>query len=875
MGIDIGVSPPLHWTHSTGDDNSLSIENCNSDGFRSRTLRHLPHNTSLLVRPRGIPGRANISTLLIGLGAIVLFSGCDQTPERPLGPDPLIPTMSIDEAKVLLSEERWEEATDALRPYVSQPKPDSEILMMYARALVGSERHTLAVWSLQRLVEREDAPPVARHRYVAALAQGGDEHEAIRYASEVLDENPENLRLLDLRSRAYEKVLNFEAALEDAEAIAAETPERARVVERVLNLLIKVEDWDGARERIDELRSLLERDGVSPGTKAIFCATTSQFERDRENQEAAEKQLRDCLEVSPGQPPLVFALSDLLDVQGRVEEATKFVEGVVETFPNHQLLRDRLAARYAQLGEDEKADATLVETAELLGNMSSWLSLANLRASLGDLEGAVVALDSAVEIAVGQPPADADFDWSRLTPDSRFGIGDIYVRAKRYDRSHRIIESLTEEPAMALLLGARIKLDEGDPAAALADYQEAFKTFPSNPAARYLAGRAAVEVNEFDLAIDLYQDALRSDAAGTDAGLVLGQMLIAEGRFSYAIDTLGFFLVGHPHEPHAIRAMGQAGSAAGMLGFAEKVRLSMAPDSDWLGLVIADHAADIAKLSSPAAAIAYLESSSKLDDPKNFEAFSAWIALAKIVKSEQVESRIATYLTDHKDTNGASMIASRVHYEAGENDEALTALDRAIELNPLLPFGHAERGKLLVEADRLEEALESFDRARELDPLDARAWFSSAEALADAGRQEEAAVRLRELLIDHPWHARAALMLVDLHAEHGVIDDELAYSMARRAARYVGLVGPRAHLVLAGIELERGEAEDAARRFKMMIDAQYEVQTAALGLARSFAAMDRQDDAIEQLELILGASPNEEDAAVAQALLDQLKSGGA
>jgi len=774
-----------------------------------------------------------------------------------------------------LSEERWEEATYGLRPYVSQPKPESEILLMYARALVGSERHTLAVWSLQRLVEREDAPPVADQRYVAALVQGGDEHEAIRHASEVLDENPENLRLLDLRSRAYEKVLNFEAALEDAEAISAETPERARVVERVLNLLIKVEDWDGARERIDELRALLDRDGVSPGAKAVFCATTSQFERDRENQEGAEKQLRDCLEVSPGQPPLVFALSDLLDAQGRVEEATQFVEGVVETFPKHQLLRDRLAARYAQLGDHEKADATLVETAELLGNMSSWLSLANLRASLGDLAGAVFALDSAVEIAVGQSPSDADFDWSRLTPDSRFGIGDVYVRAKRYDRSRRIIESLTEEPAMALLLGARIKLDEGDPAAALADYQEAFKTFPSNPAARYLAGRAAIEVNEFDLAIDLYQDALRSDAAGTDAGIVLGQMLIAEGRFSYAIDTLGFFLVGHPNDPHAIRAMAQAGSAAGMFGFAAKVRSSIAPDSGWLGLVIADHAAEIATLNSPAAAITYLESSSNLDDPKHFEAFSAWIALAKIVKSEEVESRIAAYLRDHKDTNGASMIASRVYYEAGENDEALRALDRAIELNPLLPIGHAERGKLLVEAGRLEEALESFDRAQELDPLDARAWFSSAEALADAGRQEDAATRLRELLIYHPWHARAALLLVDLHAEHGVIDDELAYSMARRAARYAGLVGPRAHLVLAGMELERGEAEDAARRFKMMIDAQYEVQAAALGLARSFAAMDREDDAIEQLESILGASPNEEDAKSAQALLDRLKSKGA
>lgn len=102
----------------------MSIENCNSDDFGSRTPRHLPHKITLLVCPKGILGRAKIFTFILGLGAIVLLSACDQTAERPLGPDPLIPTMSLDEAKVLLSEERWEEATDALRPYVSQPKPE-------------------------------------------------------------------------------------------------------------------------------------------------------------------------------------------------------------------------------------------------------------------------------------------------------------------------------------------------------------------------------------------------------------------------------------------------------------------------------------------------------------------------------------------------------------------------------------------------------------------------------------------------------------------------------------------------------------------------------------------------------------------------------
>ena len=73
---------------------------------------------------------------------------------------------------------------------------------------------------------------------------------------------------------------------------------------------------------------------------------------------------------------------------------------------------------------------------------------------------------------------------------------------------------------------------------------------------------------------------------------------------------------------------------------------------------------------------------------------------------------------------------------AGERTQALSTLDRALALAPLLSSLHLERGELLLALARLEEAAAAFKLATELHPGEATAWLRLAEMELRAGRLE-------------------------------------------------------------------------------------------------------------------------------------------
>lgn len=786
------------------------------------------------------------------------------------------PTMSLDEAIRLVRQKRHEEAIEALLPYVSMPKPETRALVAYGRALIGVNRHTRAIWSFQRVLERPDAPPDAPHAYGAALVFGGDEFAAIDFATAHLEKEPDDVWMLDIRAQAYEAAMDFERAVEDLEIVQAERPNNPRPLERLLNLLIQIEDWDSARQRMNELREMLVETGAEGDARVSFCVSAAKFEQERGELEAAEAELRGCLEEFPAEPPLVFALEELLDESGRVDEATALIEGLSEAFPKRQLIRQGHAARLARLGRLDEADALLRETAETDGHYNSWLALANLRLSLDDLDGTVEALDRAVEAAMETPADDPGLDWGRMNPPSRFGIGDVYVRAGHFERAERLIASLMEdEPAMALLLRGRMKLEQGDPRGALDDYQEAFVTFPSNPAARYLAGRAAVELGEFDLALDLYQDALRSDPAATDAGLVLAQMLLAEGRINWALDALSFQMSRAGADPKVARVMARAAATGGAHQFAEGLRAEMAKNAQWAGIALAEQARDVAALKGPGKALAYLEQSESLDEPTHYEAFWAWVRLAKMEgREEEARRREAAYHARHADKAAGWIVRGRLHFEDDEPDAAVEALRKAVELNPLDPTIHRELGLALVVAGRVDDGVAELDRAADLDPQDPEAPFHAVMALYDAERYEEATARIDAMLIPHPWHGRAALIAFDIERALGRENSERAYEMARRAARYSKACGPRAHLAYARQALRRGETKTALSAFEKTILAAYDVANARHGAAQALAALGRSEEAIAQLELAL-SSPELDEPVAARVLLEELESGRA
>lgn len=864
-GIDISVPVPLQCRHSMRGPSPLSRKKSMPGGYDPRTPRHISHSDA----PRENASPALLAGMIV---AAFLALACSSGEQDPLGEDPREIQVPLEDATELIRAQQYEAAIEALGPHVSVPDPSTQALVLYGRSLIGARRSSLAIWSLQRAVEREDAPPRAPRFYAQALLAGGEDLAAIDYATHHLEEvDPEDYHMVDIRAQAFEVAMDLESAVDDLEVLAAESPGNARVIERLLNLLIQIEDWDGARERIVDLETLLERPGVQQETRTIHCATAARFEISRQEMEAAEAWLDKCLERYPLDTNLVFAREELLDATDRSDEATEYLERLARENPKRQVLRQGYASRLMRLGRVEESEAVLVESAEVDDHVNSWLALANMRLALNDLEGTAAALDEGIRAAMEMPADDPDLDWDRMLPESRFGIADVYVRAGHFDRAERIAASLDdEEPSMAALLRARAMLEQGDPQGALDAYQEAFRTFASNPAARYLAGRAAVEVGEFDLAVDLYQDALRADPTATDAGLVLAQMLMAEGRVNWALDSLTFLVARAGNEPFSLRLMARAGAAGAQHQFAEGVRAELAKNLDWAGIALADQARDIALIASPAEAREYLGQSDKLFEPSHFEALWMWVSLARGTADEEAaRARVARFVADHADSFEAAMIEGRLHAADENLDAAIEALRRAVGLRPFDATAQAEFGTVLVEAERIEEGVEALDRAADLEPRDARPAFLAARTLHDADRLDEAEARYRALIIPHAWHGTAALMLVDLLRSRGDTTSDEVHLLAQRAARYHVVAGPRAFYELGRVELDRGAAEEALAQFEAALRGYRPAADVRLGMARAMARLGREEEARRQLELALQSSELSEPAA-ARALLESL-----
>jgi hypothetical protein len=77
-------------------------------------------------------------------------------------------------------------------------------------------------------------------------------------------------------------------------------------------------------------------------------------------------------------------------------------------------------------------------------------------------------------------------------------------------------------------------------------------------------------------------------------------------------------------------------------------------------------------------------------------------------------------------------------HDLGHFEEALAAFDRAIEIDPRNAWAYLNRGNALNHLGRFEEALAACDRAIEIDPQDAAAHNNRGNALSGLGRLEEA-----------------------------------------------------------------------------------------------------------------------------------------
>ena len=208
-----------------------------------------------------------------------------------------------------------------------------------------------------------------------------------------------------------------------------------------------------------------------------------------------------------------------------------------------------------------------------------------------------------------------------------------------------------------------------------------------------------------------------------------------------------------------------------------------------------------------------------------------------------------------------------------DNEGALAAYDRAIEINPNLARAHMWRAIILSgKLGRLREGFEAEKRALELDPLNLSANANHARALADRGRFAEAEPFIErltqlsparghqirgELLRGAGEHAQAILWLHRAHAE--VPASRRSYVLLGLALMDLGLHGP-AEMALGDYRYvaltaqgRHGEAVAAARdRFFNNPRS----NSALLDVAEALFAAGDYEGALKQLRRLFQIAPD-------------------
>jgi tetratricopeptide (TPR) repeat protein len=69
-----------------------------------------------------------------------------------------------------------------------------------------------------------------------------------------------------------------------------------------------------------------------------------------------------------------------------------------------------------------------------------------------------------------------------------------------------------------------------------------------------------------------------------------------------------------------------------------------------------------------------------------------------------------------------------------DNEDALIAYDKALELDPNHVSAWNNKGIILSRLERFEEAIECYDKAIEIEPQYANAWYNKANALRNFGQ---------------------------------------------------------------------------------------------------------------------------------------------
>ena len=283
-----------------------------------------------------------------------------------------------------------------------------------------------------------------------------------------------------------------------------------------------------------------------------------------------------------------------------------------------------------------------------------------------------------------------------------------------------------------LMRQAQRSMDAGDPGLAKDLYQQAIRQDAANAEAHANLGVAYEQIGRGDLAEAMFRKALQLRPDYADAHLNLGLKLAERGRFEEALEPLSEAVRLEPGHSSARQGLAMVLTRLNRPLDAVphfEIVLSGNPDSADahlnLGIALAEGGRKEQALESFLAA--------RQLAPESFRPpYNLGRVLADLGRTADARDALENAVALNWAFAPALQLLGTIHQSQGSGDRAVELLTRAADLDPQNPLVHYDLGLAVAQAQSAQKAVSHWERAVALDPGHKDSIYNLAQALSEA-----------------------------------------------------------------------------------------------------------------------------------------------
>jgi tetratricopeptide (TPR) repeat protein len=346
----------------------------------------------------------------------------------------LVPELAdarIMRARLLIKLRRYPEAVQQAREILADDPND---WMGHLILALVAETHEVPELSAEEHLQavEDHAPETAEVFYLRGmLAESAD--EAIELLDQALARDPGHAEALSERSRRYVDKKNFQAALKDAERLAALRPRSAQGRSNVARIYRRLRDPHRALEEFDAAVALDPDDPITYGSRSHVYRDMSRFDE-------ALRDINRAIELDPEYAGYYHSRAliyfwDLSDYEKAIADA----ERAIELNPDTEAY-ETLSRAFLKMDMEEEAHATIDKLRQVSAGWKdrdrlfrALLDAAIVYRSQGDAERAVSVAGEMIELEPDRHWGYVFRAWDRRKLGDRAGMREDCDRIVRLD----------------------------------------------------------------------------------------------------------------------------------------------------------------------------------------------------------------------------------------------------------------------------------------------------------------------------------------------------------------------------------------------------------------------------------------------------------